>query len=361
MSYQPETPTSDIGQDAQAWLAREFEAIQQTFLDLLGGSDIGAMVWRGVWEDREYYKNEVVTQDGWLAIANKNTIESPAPQQEGDPINVIEIPGSETFSVSSVSASSLFVGTRYTFPQDAYVRQIRVYIPNANIGFKAEFWIVTDSTTNPSFRQAVGEFTITANDVDKWLEFPIGLTVIQDGTTFDVVGLYKPAVGATSFTYEWDYKRKNGDPSSGEIWHQSGANADQMRVNQNDESDTNRSTDLDNIGPGSDILMVSSGMTWDVLDASKSGSVYTFLVDPAERAGEDSSNFTFTYYAPLAISYVVDANHYSTLTNVNGFLSTTGYDPSGSGVTLDNNAYGIDITVQDVLQSEDWDLMAYSG
>lgn len=37
MSYTPEIPTSDIGDDAQAWLAREFTAIQDEFLQTTVG------------------------------------------------------------------------------------------------------------------------------------------------------------------------------------------------------------------------------------------------------------------------------------------------------------------------------------
>ena len=357
MSYEPENPTSDIGDDAQAWLAREFEAIQRTFLDLLGGTDIGAMVWRGPWSDGQYFKNNVVTDEYWLAIANKDTTEKPAPQPTGDPVNVIDVPGTPSFATNTVSAAQLIVGTRYTNTSAVYVRQIRYQIPATMAGFTAAYYIVRDPLgDNPTTVNIVSEFTIAPSDTGSWKVVSLGLEIIPANLTFDVIGVFKPAIGSTSFTYEWDYKQKNGDPDSGEIWHQAGGG--EMRVNEADSGDTDRSTDLDNIGPGSEILMVSSGQEWSVNGASKTGDVYYFDVEPATRAGENTSNFTFTYYAPLSMDYLIAANHYTTLSNVSGFQSTTGYD---GNPTLNQNAYGVDINIQDVLVSDDWDFMAYSG
>ena len=352
----PPLMQTEDGRILGEYLARQFLRINESI-----ESDSQGMSWRGPWEDGVYQAYDVVTDDGWLAIANKETTEKPAPQPIGDQVNVIEIPGPETFSTNTVSAASLIVGTRYTLAQDVYLRAIRYQIPASMVGFTVSYWLVLNPTTNPDVRQLVGEFTIVAGDTGSWKTFPVGLTIIPDGVEFDVAGAFTPATGSTSFSYEWDYKRKNGNPPSGEIWHQSGNNSDQMRVHQNDSDDTNRSTDLDNIGPGSDILMFSSGQQWTVISASKSGSVYTFIVEPSTRANEDTSIFQFTYYGPLSMDYLIDANHYSTLSNVNGFLSTTGYDPDDDPMTLDQNAYGIDITVQDVLVSDDWDFMAYTS
>lgn len=338
------------------YLRRQFQKVMQAF-----GSS-GAMTWRGEWADGLYRRNDVTLDNGWLAIANRETVTRPSPQPIGEVRNVIDMPGAPTFpSIVNVNSGSLAIGTRYTFVQDIYVRKFRYYIPASMVGFEVSYFLVLDPTTDPRFQQLIPKFTIGADSVDAWQELPLGLTFVESGREADLIGSFIPISGSTQFQYEWDYKRKNGDPPPKEAWHQSGQNTDQIRFHQEDTSETDRSTDLDNIGPGSTIEMRVNGTVWDVLDASKSGSVYTFIVQPAYRAGEDTSAFRFSYYAVQSMDYVREIDHYTTMPAVSGFVSLTGYNPDSNPVTLDQNAYGLDVQVQDVLLSDDWDFMAYTG
>ena len=310
-------------------------------------------VWRGVWSDGEYKKNEMVYDKTWLMIANKDTSDPAAPQPIGDTYYVIDLVGSPTWVQSFANSDSLLVGQRYVFQTDAYLRSVRVWIPDDTIGFTCEIFLVLDPLGTPLL-QSLLTFTISIDITETWVRIPLGLQIIPDGVTFDIIALFVPTVGSNSFTYEWDYERKNGNPDQGKIWHQSGANANQMRVHQEDKDSVNRSSDLDNIQAGSTILMVSSGFEWKVLSSSKSGSVYTFIVDPASRAGEDTSNFTFTYFDTLDIHYVNDDDFYLGTPGIEGLFSTTGPD----GRVVNDNAYGIDIEIQEASISRDWDVMS---
>lgn len=353
----PENPPlmdSEEGRVMAEYLYRQLLAIQTA-------TTPDALRWAGYWEDGKYRRNDVVVDNGWLAVAIRDTIAPPAPRPIGDIRNIINVPGAPTFAVNNVNSGSLVIGTRYTFPNKIYIREARFYAPAAAAGLRFDAWIVLDPETDPSFYVLASADVIGSGDTGKWIDLPIGLTFVQDSRKVDIIAAFTPSTGATTFAYTWDYKRKSGDPPAKEIWHQSGDNRDQIRVHEQDLSETDRTVDLDNIGPGSRIEMLASGYVWNVLDASKSGDVYTFTVQPRSRASEETSSFKFEYFGVQTINYVETLNHYASLPDVSGFLSTSGYNPVSSPVTLTNNAYGVDIQVQEVLSSDDWEFMAYSG
>lgn len=350
----PPLMESQDGQKLAEYLARQL-------LNLGSALQPNALTWAGYWADGAYSANNLVVDNGWLAVARRDTTDAPSPQPVGDVRNIINVPGAPTFATNSVVSGSLIVGTRYTFPSQVYIRAARFQAPAAAAGLRFDAWIVLDPDTDPSFYVLASADVVSASDTGKWVELPVGLTFVQDARKIDIIAAYTPATGSTSFTYQWDYKRKNGNPPAKEIWHQSGSNSNQIRVHEQDLTETDRSSDLNNIAPGSQIEMLSGGNVWSVLAASKSGDVYTFIVQPASRAQEAVSNFEFQYFGALSISYLEALNHYNTLPDVNGFLSTSGYNPTTAPPVLNQNAYGVDIQVQEVLTSDDWEFLAFSG
>lgn len=341
-------------------IANDSEVAGDTVSDALDrlDSDISQRpVWKGAWNGGPYEPLNMVSDDGGLFISNKATSERAAPQAIGPQVSLIEEAGTPSFVEQSVNQSALIIGQRLAATEgNVFIQQAGLYIPDDLVGFKAELWIVRDPTGNPAARVLLPEFTITLADTEQWLYLPIGSIFFDDSVAADLVGRFTPTVGENSFNGTWDYKRSNGDPGSGEINHQSGSNQNQMRVHQNDEDDDNRTADLDNIGAGSKISMGTSGFEWTVLSASKSGSVYTFIVEPASRAQEDKSNFTFTYYDLLPIPYYRADNHYAAIPSVQGF---EGAEYDGPNMTLNNHAYGVDVRFRDAQVSDDWDVMVF--
>ena len=321
-----------------------------------------AMTFRGEYKDAQgagpFAVGDVVTDVGWLMHCDiANSADRPAPQPIGTRFLASEVPGSApVFTEADVSTPSLYVGQRYTFPGALFGYAIGFWIPSEIIGFKCELFSVNDPLGNADYRIQVPEFTIAVGETEQWVARRVGEQIVPTGTVFDLVARFTPTTGSSTFQYEWSYKRSNGNPSSGEINHQSGGNQDEMRVHQNDKDSVNRTSDLDNIGPGSTIA--AGGITWTVLTASKSGSVYTFIVDPAARASEDDYNVLFTYFAPLPIRYVRAANHFQSTPTIQGFLATE-YNPAA--LTLDDDAYGVDVELSDAVVSSEWSVMAYSG
>ena len=65
------------GQILAEYIGRQLLQLQESI-----ASDEQGVTWRGVWEDGLYAPYEMVTDDGWLAIPNKETTERPAPQPQ---------------------------------------------------------------------------------------------------------------------------------------------------------------------------------------------------------------------------------------------------------------------------------------
>ncbi len=320
------------------------------------------VAWLGYYENTAqegFLPNDMVQDDGWLMVCIKATDDRPAPQRSGSPINLREVPGTPpAFSKASVSTNILMTGQRITWPTASYALSVSFYVPLEDIGMEAEVWMVVDPLGDADWRQLVPNFIIDPSNDEEWIRIPQGVQVVQPNTTVDLILAVKPTVGSSSFTAEWDYKRDGGTPSQGQIYHAGGGNTDRMRVHQEDDDSVSWETELDNIGPGSTIFMASTGYEWEVISASKiTGSVYEFIVTPASRAQEDKSFFTFTYFATNPVWYDYVTDWYAGQANVNGFLMDNGYDPN---ITLNNNLYGVDVELQEITLSSDWEVMAKS-
>ena len=321
-----------------------------------------AMVWKGKWVDGEYKKNEVVTAGLWTRVALEDTDESAGIFPIGEAVEIVDLPAAApAWAEQSVNTASLIVGQRITPAGSGYILAAEYYIPASTIGFSCELWFVVNPATAPEFIVIVPEFIITAGTAGSFIQVGLGNIVVPAGITFDIVAMFKPVTGATTFTYDWDYVRNNGTPGSGEAFHHSGGGSDELVFHEDDDGGTDRSSDLNNIGAGSTIKMLTDNFVWEVLSVSKAGNIYTFIVDPPNRASAGMSGFEFTYVGQLPVPYYVSAGHYSTITNIKGFLSTSGYDPISSPPTLNDDAYGINLLIQDAYISDKWDTVAYSG
>ena len=318
------------------------------------------MYWSGAYLlGNTYEPNEVVTDEGWLAIANKLTTERPAPQPTGDPTNAIELSPlfPPAFTDQTINSSAVLWGQRYTYDMDGYFNRIYWYISDGNVGNEIELWLVTDPTGTPRLQVLVPNFVIKAGDEGDWNVFSVGQRLVTAGSSFDIVALMWPTTSQQTWVGNWDYERKNGNPDQGKAWHQSGSNQDILRFHQVDENDVNQDANFQLLGPGSTISMAASGFEWTIVDINKiTGSVWECQVEPASRAGEDNSNFTFTYFGAADMEYVRQDNYWASVPQVEGLFSADGSYPQ---VLEDNNLYGIDIEFQEALISDDWDLLSY--
>lgn len=316
----------------------------------------GRMRWLGDWVAGTYEINDVVRDDQWTMIAIAQTDDRSAPQPSGDSYWVRDEFSPPDFSETTSSNAVLYVGQRYTFSPSFIAEDVRIYLPLAAIGLSVGVWAVINPTGTYRILNLFPDTVIDETMVSQWIDIPWNQLYVTDGTTVDFIMTLRAPDQATTFTYEWDYVRANGDPASGEIYHQSGGSVNEMRVHENDTGAVDRTSFLDNIGPGSKIYMADQDITWEVLEASKTGDVYTFIIDPAARAGAATSNFTFTYYGTSLIPYVYNTDLYLSDSRIRGYFGNT-YDPDNA-TYLNDTGYGIDIKVQNVIVSADWEVVS---
>lgn len=340
---------------ATLWEALEVAAgLDRHVVDWGFHVNAGTMLWKGNWQATEYRKNHVVLDGDWTMIANKTTTDRAAPQGIGPKYWASALGDTPAWAQNSASVAQLIVGARYTFTDARFLYTGRywiVYDPNITY----EVWLVTDPLGNPHYNNILAEFTPTSDMNDTWLSIPLGQDLVPPGSVVDLLMVIRTKETENTFAYDWDYQRVNGDPASGVIAHQSGGG--EMRVHQEDDGATDRTTDLDNIAPGSTIN--AGGIDWSVQAASKTGSVYTFLVQPVTRAAAGTYTVTFKWYGAQAIAYDHIVDHYQAVAEIQGIKIEGGGYPAD--VVLDDDAYGVDIEIQDALISPDWELVSFAG
>lgn len=314
----------------------------------------GRMNWIGDWIPGTYEINDVVRDDNWTMVAIAQTDERPAPQPTGDAQWVRDLFSPPAFSETSANESVLYIGQRYDFTQAFLAVGMRVWFPTATVGLEYKIWAVYNPTGDYRIVNLYPGDVIDETDTDKWIEIPFGQIYVQN--IVDIIVIFRSPTSLVNFTYEWTYSKSNGDPPSGFIYHQGGSEVDEIRVHQEDSGAVDRTVFLDNIGPGSTITMDSTSAQWDVLEASKTGSVYTFIVDPGARSDNATSNFTFEYYGSSPISYVYNTNLYSADARIQGYFGNT-YDPDNVAY-INENGYGLDIEIQSVIISNDWEVVS---
>ena len=101
-----------------------------------------------------------------------------------------------------------------------------------------------------------------------------------------------------------------------------------------------------------------AGLTWTITLVDPRGGHVRYTIQPNQgRPSEDDRLLTFEWGASDPVPYYFASGHYNhpwTNGNVQGFQGDT-YDPAT--VVLNDNAYGVDINVDEFTISPDWDFM----
>ena len=309
-------------------------------------------LWRGQWTPQQYRICDQVLDDGWLAIANKTTEDRPAPQPQGNPVWLSGLGDTPAWSTPSDTATSVMTGQRVTMDTTRIFTAWRVWFPVADSTVEYSLLFIRD----PLGAEIVNvEFSGFVASETGWRTVTIQPFFVSNGEVFDVLLITHALTTPTQWGSTWDYKRKNDSGiSDGEIWHHS--NGSTMRIAHLDDGDTDRSTDLEALNPGDSVS--AGGTEWDILSTTHNADHVVLSVSPTTRLQENTYTFTFTTYTTAPITYVRIANHYLSNPNVKGFFDN-GYDPEQ--LTLDDDAYGVDVQIQDMVASPDWELQAFTG
>jgi hypothetical protein len=305
--------------------------------------------WVGAWATGEYTINQQVFDTGYLAIANKTTQERPAPQPIGEPYNIFD----GTLIPNNVSAKQVIFGTRYSPTKNEYIIGYRI---EAVVGNHYTVTSITDPSGPTPILNALIAFTASKTG---WVNINIEGELVNAGATFDVIAIVnEPDPTPTTFAYDWNYKTPNNIsiPVSGEI-QQSNNLPDSLLISKLDNSLIDRNGDLSTITVGD--FIEALGIRWAVQSVTPQTTYYNFGISPAIQSSPDGvTTFTFETVTATPITYGREVDYYLPTAEVSGLY---GVDIPYIDIVPDDNAYGIDLIVQDLSISTDWDIQASLG
>lgn len=310
------------------------------------------MLWRDEWTPGTLAEpHEVYTQGGFVMVCVRETNDPPAPQLQGSPFFISGLGDTPAWTNDSDTAGFVSTGQRYTIATAKLALGFRVWPPVADpLQLYQVFIINNPAGVAPIVELLTGEFSVTTVE---WFDVATAIRLLPSGGVFDLVIAAASAAIPVSTSALYTYKRSNGPPSSGEINHQS--NNTNMRIHHTDKDGIDRQALLEGLSPGDGVS--GGGIEWLIVTSTLNANDVDFEVTPATRAQEGDFTMQFTAQVAASVPSVSIAGHFSGNAEVEG---RKGVDTLTSP-TLNQNAYGVDIFVQDVIASPDWKLVSFNG
>jgi len=312
------------------------------------GEILNRMYWKGVWAVGDYLLNDVVRDGAYTMVANKATSDRPAPQTIGSPEFIYKGTGAVEYIVN---ANQIIFGTRYTFPYALQFSKFRVY---TKAGESYIIKSVEDPLGVPKYSQ-LGDFTAISTG---WTEFNVAETIILAGTTVDIV-VYasKPDDIPTTWSGDWDYLTPNNAvaPVVGQIIHADKA-LDEFRIHKTDDNGGDRGTELEALTIGD--IITDGSIRWAIQGITDNATWMNFIVSPTTQRIDGVVSFTFETVTAKDLETAREVDYNLGNSQVRGlFIADNSYD----NIVPDNNQYGVDIMLQEMSVSKDWELVALSG
>lgn len=303
-------------------------------------------------------KNTVVNDSGWLMVANKDTTDRAAPQTIGDAsVYGTALPDDDTGWTSKTTEPLrfLWVGTQYTLGFHYIISHIVFYIAEVSPDISYDVFIV-DMTGGKN--KYIPVSTNYPAQTTGWHTIPTGQIVVPANSTLSIILQKTSLVSSSTVTGDWNYVRQSAAPTAGQA-SQSNNNVGQLHINQKDATGTDRATLLDAVVPGSNIS--AGNVIWEVTGASfapgsNNDGVYTFTVNPHIRL-ESGNQYTFTFevFGTYNLPIWMVPDFYLPDPQVQGLIKK-----DGAAIEYNENGYTVDILYQQVVVSDDWDIMSAS-
>jgi hypothetical protein len=367
-----------------------YQKMFEGFVGLFSKLIKGRNRWRGKWlSDIVYDENDEVLDGNWLMIANKKTIDRAAPQLTGSANYIFgqtRLVTDDGNWLTCVNGDTLFAGVAvgfvtkqftgvvrsghvYEFTQTVFVTELSVLVPT--LTDTTNYIIVVADITNP-------ENPVTEISKDPILEENV-FTVVKYSSALITAGtkllIYIDALNSgdsTVFQHEWT---SNGTSNAGAPltggWNRR-TQQDIIRIDKTDNTGADRTAELASVIVGSSITTRSTAdfdRFWEYLinGITDAGTYYeyaTTLTGTGSLGGINDNENTlieFDIPIPLPTDYVEDdAYNWSTsspsFADVEGFLSLGGVTQN-----VPESAFGVDIRVQPVTTSPDWDIKNTAG
>lgn len=312
-----------------------------------GGSGSEPVIWKGNWANISYLKNEMVKDDSWTMIANKDTSDKAGPAIIGDEFNLFD----GVLLDHVVSAKQVIFGVKYSFDSSGYVNS---YFVDVIAGNRYSIF----ARTYPSGVQVIKELVTFNARESGWKEITVNPLLVESGDVLDLLTtVMEPDAAPSIWSASWDYKTPNNDttPSLGEIIH-----ADKNRGTihiSNNSTNSDKSAELRALAIG-DIIKVND-LDWAIQGITDEGTYVSFTVSPglqSSSSGVTEFSFESVVQKPITIGRSFDY-WASSPYQVQGLL---GIDIKHEDIVPDDNAYGFDLKVQRANVSDDWDVVATS-
>ena len=323
------------------------------------------MEWHGNWSGgNNYDKGDVVYDDGWLMIANKDTTDRAAPFPNG-PVET-DLPDLPTWSYNQ-NLGLVYSGHEYVTNQPGFVQRVEVWVPFVSENTNTR--IIIGDITDPD----VPELTVIEEpvlNVDAWTSIAVGNRPYSTGSRLLVVidslnsGSSSPVSGG--WTRGPD---QNTAAPAAQQWNRR-TQDDTIRINHQDADSVDRQTELEGIIAGSTIQFVNTNntaqsVTYYVNTTTPGVGFVTYSVVRTDTGagGEPPVGAICTMSADVPVpqntDYVEIPNHWPT--NQPAFAAVTGVlELSGVPQTRPDSAFGVRIDFQPAEVSEDWEFMAFT-
>ena len=289
----------------------------------------------------------IVTNDnGYLMISNKITSDQAAPIPMGLPYRVYD----GTSPSGTITAKQLTLGQRYTWPRAGELVQAWAYFVAGN-NYRV-YSIVDPGGTDERFVEVLSQITAQTTT---WVALGIKTTWVDAGSVFDVyLAIEEPDPTPTMLSADWDYDTptQEGAPASGQISHANEA-LDSVKVHKTPSA--GGPVDLSTLTVG-DVINGPGGIRWSIQQITDMTDYWEFIVAPAQQATPDGVfTFGFETVTSKPITTIVDTDYWDTNPNIIGR-----YQIDGGEWVETQDQYAIDLEIQELDISPDWDLMMKS-
>lgn len=308
--------------------------------------------------DSDRRQGDMVRDEGWLMIANKDTSDRAAPVAAGTEAYESGYATTPTWLENLILDTFFITGQRYTFSTLVWLSSVRYWYPSSERQLTFELWLVTNPLVSPGISQVFGPFLPSADPAEEWNEFKLSPVPINAGV-LDVVLVAKPNPIPVTVIGTWDQQNVDTAPIAGKMsWNNDETT---LEFNDQDKNGTDQSMALADVIPGASLFV--QGISFLVLTTVVNvGTVtYTVIPDLARPSSGNNRAFQFSYFVDGPLEYVEIVDHYLGHTGradtVKGFLGAQ----YSFGIALNDNGYGIDIELDDAVGSADWDTAAYSS
>jgi hypothetical protein len=314
------------------------------------------------YEAGKFYSRGSVVNDGtWTMIATALNLDYPFPLLAGD-INW----GIATFVPTTQSDSSVvYSGHIYTINESVYATAIRIWVAQLTVDTHYRV-VIVQTLPNGAIETATIENPILAEGA--WTTVALLNQIIQAGTTIKVFIDALNSGADNEVTGGWTYTgQDNVTQPNAQSWNQNNARTI-VRIDKTDLDGDDRAAELSGIGVNSTLVFADTNNpnAFDQYRVTSEPPVdqgsyfeYSVVLQEQGEGGVPLGVTTMTATIPIAqpTEYAEQAAVvpvYTQNVDVVGFLEFGGVDQAG-----DANTYGVDIELEGITGSENWDVFAY--